>query len=162
MSRISKATMGPPFVAGTPARETTIFGAAYESAVSSTLIKAAISKPNITCIHDLPRSSRQLGLPVPEAGMVRRSDQEVNCKSEAGSALPFIYPSRECMAKDSSWFQQGMMIEARPSCVRRFTNQCCPLFSPPISTVPFSLSRGSLGMFHHGPPRRIPAGRRGG
>jgi hypothetical protein len=61
--------------------------------------------------------------------MVRRSDQEVNCKSEAASALPPIYPSRECVAKDSSWFQQGMMIEARPSCVRRFTNQCRPFFS---------------------------------
>ncbi len=90
--------------------------------------------------------------------MVRRSDQEVNCKSEAANALPPIYPNRECVAKarhvirsetggsretlrddaegigcrtsagrqkrkDSSWFQQGMMIQARPSCVRRFTNQ---------------------------------------
>src|SRR5271166_2144803 len=84
--------------------------------------------------------------------MVRRSDQEVNCKSEALALYPPIYPSRECVAKDSSWFQQGMMIEARPSCVRRFTNQCRPFFSPPISAVPFSLPRGSLGMFHHGPP----------
>ena len=94
--------------------------------------------------------------------MVRRSGQEVNLESEAASTLPPIYPSRECVAKDSSWFQQGMMIEARPSCVRRFTNQCRPFFSPPriswdVPSRPPDASPPVVGGVSEGPGRILGA-----
>ena len=107
MSRISKATMGPPFVAGTPARETTAFGAAFESGARRTPPRAAISKPGVSCIHDLPRSSRRLGLPVPEAGMVRRKRPRGQLRKRGRHTLPPIYPGRECMAKARHVIRSG-------------------------------------------------------
>ena len=68
---------------------------------------AATTKPRIAFIHDLPCSSRQLGLSVPEAGMVKRSDQEVNCKSEAASIYPLSIPVESAWPRTRAGSSRG-------------------------------------------------------